>query len=301
MIYGPVALTGIPPALTTPFGDDGPSLGRLRENIAAYERLDLGGYLLLGSTGEAVLLDDDERWRILETARESIPAGRSLIAGVSAESTRAAVRQAGEAAERGADVVLVSAPHYYKGQMTAEALSRHFTAVAEACPVPVLLYNVPKFTGLELPLDTVVRAGEHPNVAGMKESSGDLDYLKRVIAAAGSQFTVLCGASSILRPALDAGAVGGILAAATFLPEPLIRIAAGEAVPHEQVAAVEKTAAFVVGRCGIPGIKAAMDLRGLHGGSVRAPLRSVARATRQEIESSVDGLVRSGALAGLRI
>ena len=301
MIYGSMQLTGILPALTTPFGDAGPSLERLRENIAAYERLDLGGYLLLGSTGEAVLLDDDERRRILEAARESIPAGRPLVAGVSAESTRAAVRQAREAAERGADVVLVSAPHYYTGQMTADALAEHFTTVAEASPVPVLLYNVPKFTGLELPLDTVVRAGEHENVVGMKESSGDLDYLKRVVAAAGAEFTILCGASSILRPALDAGAAGAILAAASFLPEPLIRIAAGDEIPQERVATVEKTAAFVVGRCGVPGIKTAMDLRGLHGGPVRAPLRAVVENTRQEIGSVVEGLVQRGVLSGLRI
>jgi len=301
MIYGPMELTGILPALTTPFENGGPSLERLRENIAGYERLDPGGYLLLGSTGEAVLLDDDERRRILETARESIPASRPLVAGVSAESTRAAVRQAEEAAERGADVVLVSTPHYYRGQMTTDALSRHFTTVAEACPVPVLLYNVPKFTGLELPLDSVVRAGEHDNVAGMKESSGDLDYLKRVVAAAGPQFSVLCGASSILRPALDAGAVGAMLAAATFLPEPLTRMAAGDELPEELVAIVEATAAFVVGRCGVPGIKAAMDLRGLHGGPVRAPLQAVAETTRHEIASAVERLVQCGVLADLRI
>lgn len=289
----PVAmkLEGILPALTTPFADGAVSPGDLRHNLDRYERLELGGYLVLGSTGEAVLLDEDERRRVLDAARGSIPHGKPMVAGLPAESTRGAVRQARAAADCGADVVLASVPHYFREQMTAGALVDHFTAVADGSPLPVLLYNVPKFTGLALPLEAVTRMSEHENVAGLKESSGDLDYLRGVLAEVGSDFRVLCGAPAILRSALDSGAVGAILAAATVVPEPLIDIAKRREMPEDDLEWIAQAAAFIAGRHGVPGIKAAMDSRGLYGGPARRPLQPVSDEVGREIDELVMRLV----------
>jgi 4-hydroxy-2-oxoglutarate aldolase len=273
--------------LTTPFADGEPSREDLRRNLERYERLELGGYLVLGSTGEAVLLGEDERRRVLDAARSAIPAGKPMVAGVSAESTRDAVRQARAAADCGADIVLASTPHYFRAQMTAEALVNHFTAVAEGSPLPVLLYNVPKFTGLALPLEAVTRMSEHENIVGLKESSGDLDYTRGVLAAVGPDFRVLCGDAAILRSALDSGAVGAILAAATVLPEPLIRIAKRREIPEDDLELTARAAAFIAGRHGVPGIKAAMDSRGLYGGPVRNPLQPVSGDVGREIDGVV--------------
>jgi 4-hydroxy-2-oxoglutarate aldolase len=289
-------LEGILPALTTPFSDGGVSVAELRRNLDRYERLELSGYLVLGSTGEAVLLDEDERRCVLDAARASIPAGKTMVAGVSAESTRDALRQARTGADCAADAVLLSTPHYFRSQMTAEALIEHFSRVADGSPLPVLLYNVPKFTGLSIPPEVVLHMSEHQNVEGLKESSGDLDYLRDILTGVGTDFRVLCGDSSILRTALRIGAAGAILAAATVFPEPLIRIANEPEIPEDVLRETTRACASVASRHGVPGIKAAMDLRGLYGGPVRAPLRAVSEEVEQEIEWFVAGLVTRGVI-----
>ena len=286
-----IPLEGILPALTTPFVNGELSVDALRRNIALYDGLGTGGYLILGSTGEAVLLDADERRRTLEAARASIPESKPLVAGVAAESTRRAALQARVAGACGATAVLVSTPHYFRAQMTAEALAAHFEAVADESPVPVLLYNVPKFTGLSIPPQVAARLGEHDNVAGMKESSGDFDYLRQVLGAVPSGFRVLCGDVALLGRALQSGAAGGVLAAATVFPEPLIRVAERGQGADELLRQVGSAAELVVGRHGIAGIKAAMDVRGLFGGAVRSPLQCVSASVAREIEHVVAGCV----------
>jgi 4-hydroxy-2-oxoglutarate aldolase len=287
---------GIVPALTTPYSDGEVSLSALRRNIGHYERLELAGYLVLGSTGEVVLLDPDERRRVLEAARAAVPAGKVLVAGVAAEATRDAFRQLQMATDLGADAALVSTPHYFRAQMTSEALVTHFTTLADDSPLPLLLYNVPKFTGLALPAEAVLRLSEHERVVGIKDSSGDLDYLGRIVAESRPGFQVLCGDSAVLPAALDAGAVGAILATATVLPEPLIRVAAGEGPSGEETL---EAAAFIAGRHGVAGIKVALDMRGLDGGPVRSPLLPVSSVVRERIGETLSALVDSGALARL--
>ncbi len=290
-------LEGLFPALTTPFAGEGVALERLRANLACYESTGVAGYLLLGSTGEAALLDEAERRPLVAAAREAVPPGKPLIVGVLAESTAGAARQARDAGEDGADAVLLGVPHYYRDQMTPAALLAHFTEVAERSPVPVLLYNVPKFTALPVPADVVGELSRHENVAGMKDSSGDLGYLRGVVARAATGFRVLCGDSSVLREALAAGASGAVLAAAAVFPEPLAAIVrsptAGEAdrLQHAVRAATRPLRAH-----GIAGIKAAMDLRGLHGGTPRAPLRAATPEARAEIERGIERLVSGGTL-----
>jgi 4-hydroxy-2-oxoglutarate aldolase len=284
-------LEGILPALTTPFSDGAVSTSALRRNLERYERLELSGYLVLGSTGESVLLDEDERREVLEAARDSIPDGKTMVAGVSAESTGEALRQARTAADCGADALLVSTPHYFRAQMTTEALVAHFSGVADGSRLPVLLYNVPKFTGLVLPEEVVLRMSEHENVTGMKESSGDLEYMTRILDGAEAGFRMLCGDPSILRDALKAGAAGAILASATVLPEPLIRIAHEREIPENLLQETSRASALVASRHGVPGIKAAMDARGLYGGPVRGPLLAVSTEVELEIERIVARLI----------
>ena len=292
-----IVLRGVLPALTTPFDGGEVSPQRLQRNLAKYERIDLSGYLILGSTGEAPLLDPSERRVLLEAAREAIPADKPLIAGVSAESTRDAESQARVAAECGADLLLVSTPHYFRAAMTHEALTGHFLRLADASAVPLLLYNVPKFTGFVMPVETVGELSRHENIAGIKESSGDIDYLERIREAAVPDFTIVCGNARRLPRALAAGACAAILAAASAIPEPFIEITRRPEL-HESLLAVGPLPGVDLG---VAAIKAAMDLRGLHGGNPRSPLRPLDPATLQTLERSLTDLASAGLIGALRL
>jgi 4-hydroxy-2-oxoglutarate aldolase len=298
-----VELRGIIPALTTPFAAGSIAADRLRRNVDSYDHAGLAGYLVLGSTGEAVLLDEGERRGLLEAARTAIPRGKPMIAGVTAESTVEARKQVEVAAGCGADFALVGTPHYFRDQMTRDALTAHYLEIADGSPIPLLLYNVPKFTGLALPLEVVAEVGRHENVAGLKESSGDRAYLRAALGCAGDDFRILCGASARVGEALAAGATGAILAVACFLPEPFVEIArttwSGDTSAAEALQrAVDDSVAKVAGEYGVPGIKAAMDLRGLYGGPPRSPLRPVSRDVRRGIEAQIDALVDLGLIGG---
>lgn len=294
-------LQGLFPALTTPFRDGRFDAAALVDNIARYESVDLGGYLVLGSTGEAVLLDDGDRDGVLEAARRAVPQGKALIAGVGVESTAAACKQARVAALRGADAVLVGTPHYYREHMTAAALTDHFRAVADVSPVPILLYSVPKFTGLAVPSATIDALAGHPNVAGIKDSAGDPTLMQDTLRRVPERFAVLCGDAGLYPRALAAGAVGGILAAACFVPEPLQSIAPdARAGALDRIADVHRVVMTAIseihGRHGIAGIKAAMDARGLAGGEPRRPLTPLSGGVRGTIGVRIDELVETGLL-----
>jgi 4-hydroxy-2-oxoglutarate aldolase len=295
-------LSGIFPALTTPFEAGRVAGDALRRNIERYALAGVAGYLVLGSTGEAMLLDERERALVLETARAAIPSGRPMIVGIHGESTAGAVRQIDVAAKLGADVALVGTPHYFRDQMTAEALIAHYVEIASRVAVPLLLYNVPKFTGLALPLEVIREVGSHDNVIGIKESSGDPDYLHEVLGLSGDGFDVLCGASSLLVDALTRGAVGGILAAADVFPEACVAIAqrvsrAGAARVAELDRSIRSAARVIAGKHGVPGVKAAMDVRGLAGGDPRRPLLPVSPEIRVEIEGLIRTMAEDGILA----
>ena len=211
------------------------------------------------------------------------------MAGVGLESTAATVRLAALAGDCGANLALVMTPFYFRSRMSEEALRRHFEAVADASPIPILLYNVPKFTGLVLPVSVSEALSQHPNVAGLKDSSGDLETMREVLDRVPASFRVLCGSVSVFEPALAAGAVGGVLAAADVVPEPLValhgsHVAGDMGHARELQAAVTETGRRIVDAAGVPGIKAAMDVRGMSGGAPRPPMsfpnpwsRSIAR------------------------
>jgi len=275
-----------------------------RANIRAHMAEGLSGVVVAGSTGEAALLDERERQQLVEWARPLIPNERWLIAGVGAESTRLCLRRAQEAAERGVDAVLVVSPHYYASAMTSEALATHFRRVADESPVPVFLYNIPKYAHLTLDPGLVLELASHGNIAGIKDSSGDLKLLGAYLAAQSARFAVLTGSGSGLYSALELGARGGILAVSLFAG----RLSAGlyaawtkgdkgsAGRAQERLIPMAKT---IVGSLGVPGVKHALDRVGLTGGLPRLPLLPLRNGERSQVESLLEaaGLVRSTAPA----
>src|SRR6266545_4247117 len=218
-------LAGVFAPVPTPFDEqDRVDTNRLRAALARWVVRPLTGFIVLGSNGEAALMDDFEADRVIVAAREVVPAGRTFIVGTGRESTSAAVRAARRAAEHGADAVLVRTPSFFKTQMTADAFVRHYTAVADASPVPVLLYNFTAVTGVNLPPAAVARLAAHPNIVGMKESNPDIAQIAELVTSTPDDFCVLAGTTSTFYAALCVGAVGGILAPACVVPEACVRL-----------------------------------------------------------------------------
>lgn len=292
--------------LTTPYRDGAVAAQQLGENIRRYEAHGVAGYLLLGSTGEAPLLTEIEKLELFDVARATIPAQRPVLVGVGLEATDATCRLARRMGERGATAVLVVTPSYYRASMSEDALVSHYTAVAEASPVPVMLYNVPVFTGVVIPVAAVARLAEHENVIGLKDSSGDLSWMNRVLAEVGPEFIVLSGSATTFLAALGCGARGAILAMADALPEPFVAIHRLER-EGRRVEAVARLRALIpaihaiAGRYGTAGVKAAMDLRGLHGGMTRPPLGGVPGEAAAEIRSILEALASDGLIDSIRL
>ena len=283
-------LRGLHPPIPTPFEGGRFSESHLLENLDRWSRAPLQGYVVLGSNGEAPLLEDEERRDVIAAARRAIPRGeRLLIAGTGRESTAAAIRATREAFDVGADAALVGAPHYYKPDYVDAVLERHFRAVADASPGPILLYSVPQFTGVPLSPGLVRSLSSHPRIAGIKDSGGDLENLKLLIdAARGADFKVLLGSARILAGGILAGAEGAVLAVANVAASLCHEIAEaafrGEAKQAE--AGNERLlplAQAVTRTHGIGGLKAALDLLGFRGGEPRPPLLPATPGAREEI------------------
>ena len=236
------------------------------------------GVVALGSNGEAPLLDEQESDAVIAAAREAVPRDRLLLAGTGRESTRATVEASRRAAGLGADAVLVRTPSYFKPRMTRDALVAHYTAVAEACPVPVLLYNYPAVTGLTFTPDTVGALAKHPNIVGIKETSTDAAQIAAYVdVSRGEDFAVLAGSAPGFYAALCLGARGAILAAACIVPRACVALYdAFERGAHDEARDLQRRmlpiAAAVTSGFGVPGLKAALDLTGFAGGAPRPPL-----------------------------
>jgi 4-hydroxy-2-oxoglutarate aldolase len=270
-------LRAVFPPMPTPFADGDVDAAAIRKNVRHWMTTGLGGIVALGTNGEAALLDDEEADRVVAVAREEVPRGRTLVAGVGRESTRATIAAARRAAAAGADAVLVRTPSFYRSHVPAAGLVAHYTAVADASPVPVLLYNYPAFTGVNLSPETVARLASHPNITGIKETSTDGAQFADLAAAVPDRFTILAGSAPGVYAALCAGAAGAILAAACVAPELCVelfeharagRYAEALTCQHR----LTPLARAVTTGFGIAGLKAAMDLCGLAGGSPRPPL-----------------------------
>ena len=252
-------------------------LAAFAANIRAHLAAGMHGIVVTGSTGEAALLDFDERAALVDTAREMVPSDKRLLVGTGAESTRACIKLTRDAASRGADGVLVVAPHYYGAAMTEAALSDHYHAVADASPVPVMLYSIPKYMHFALSPALVSDLARHENVIGIKDSSGNRELFAEYMKAQSAKFSVLTGNAPMFHHALSIGSRGGILAVALFAAALTMDLYdAAQRGDSEGAAAaqarVTPLGARIVGEMGVAGVKAAMDRVGLVGGSVRSPL-----------------------------
>jgi 4-hydroxy-2-oxoglutarate aldolase len=273
-----VNFSGVFAALTTPFAQDGPvSLPDLKHNVQRYNQTDLAGYVALGSTGEAVLLTRAEMDGILATVKESAAKGKRLLAGAGAESTAETIERTKRAAEFGYDAVLVKTPYYYKPSYKPEVLITHYRRVADESPIPVMLYSIPQFTGIALGATEVAALAEHPNIIGIKDSSGDVQGVAEIVAATPPKFQTLVGSAASVYPSMAIGARGAILALACALPEKCVALFELFRKGHHEKARelqsiLVRASKLIVSEAGIAGVKHAMDQRGYRGGIPRPPL-----------------------------
>jgi dihydrodipicolinate synthase/N-acetylneuraminate lyase len=279
---------GVFAPLTTPFAADGAlALGPHAANVARLCAAGLDGVLVAGSTGEAPLLDPDEQRVLVAATRAAVPSGKHLLVGTGAEATRHAVALCRSAAAEGADAVLVRPPAYFGAVLPESALAAYFAEIADESPIPVLAYNIPKYTHVALPPNFIGRLLSHPNVVGVKDSSGDAANLEAYRRAAPAS-TVLAGSASLLLRGLELGCDGGIIGVACFAPERCVALLqahrAGDAARAATIQdALRPLDREIVGRWGPAGVKAAMDAAGLYGGPARGPLTDLADADRGHI------------------
>ncbi|XP_074855454.1 4-hydroxy-2-oxoglutarate aldolase, mitochondrial isoform X2 [Carettochelys insculpta] len=283
-------LRGIFPPLTTPFTAQGAvDHGRLEENLHRYRAVPFRGFVVQGSTGECPYLTPQERLGVVSRTRQALPRDKLLLAGSGCEATQATIAMTVAMAEAGADAALVVTPCYYRGAMTSAALIHHYTQVADASPIPVVLYSVPANTGLELPLEAVLTLAQHPNIVGLKDSGGDITRLGLVVhRTRAEQFQVLVGSAGFLLAGYAIGACGGVCALANALGAPLCQLERLCQEGHWQEARdlqlrlLEPNTA-VTRKFGIPALKQAMEWFGYYGGPCRAPLHPLSQAQEQEL------------------
>lgn len=285
-------LAGLYPPIPTPFKPNGDvDHESLLLNLKKWSaQADFRGYVVQGSNGEYVFLDEDERVAVIATARKGIPAGKLLVAGAGMDGTRSTIKMVKRMAAAGADVALVLTPAYFKGAMLKPAAQiAHFTAVADASPIPVMVYNMPANTGIDLGAGTLLALARHPNIIGLKDSGGNVAKMGQLMNDAPADFQLLAGSASFLLPAMAVGAVGGVCALANIAgPQCLELIKLANAGELEKARALQLTLcepnAAVTKMFGVPGLKWALNKLGFTGGRVRLPLQDISAENAVELE-----------------
>jgi len=280
-------LGGVMPPITTPFQKEELALDKLKDNLRKWNQTGLSGFIVLGSNGETVYLNDKEKIKVIEVCRNSIPADKIMVVGTGLESTQETIRFTNQAAKMGANYALVITPSYFKGSMKPEIIHEHFVAIAESSKIGVLLYNVPQFTGINMEPELVAKLSEHPNILGIKDSSGNIGQLSQIVDLSQNGFTVFIGSAPVFFPALCVGATGGILAVANVIPQECVQIqklfSEGKL---DEARALQGQITFlakaVTTKYGIGGLKIAMDLAGYFGGNPRRPLQRPGKEVEEE-------------------
>lgn len=297
-------IRGIYPPVPTFFREDEAlGLETLREHIGRLKDRGIASFVALGSNGEAVHLDPDERRAVIAAIREAAGPEAQVLAGAGAQSTRETIALCRLAAEAGADVALILPPFYYRGRMDGVALRGHFLAVAEASPLPVMIYNMPaNAAGVDLDAETVIQLSAHPNMIGIKDSSGNTAKLAEIVAGAQEGFAVLAGSAGFLLPALAVGASGAVAALANVAPEACLRLMAlfeeGKlAEARELQARLVPMNAAVTSTFGVAGLKAALEFVAHYGGEPRRPLAPLGEAERVRLRSL---LAQADLMQGMR-
>ncbi|MCP4613069.1 MAG: dihydrodipicolinate synthase family protein [Planctomycetes bacterium] len=270
-------IKGIYPPIPTPFKNEEVAYDKLKENILKWNQTGLSGLVIAGSNGESVFLTREEKLKIVEAAKESIAAERKIIVGTGSDSIRETISLTNDAGRAGADAALILTPCYYKPKMNHTAFVRYYNDVAEAAKIPILIYDVPKFSGVHIESDTVIELSEHPNIVGIKCSSGNVAEIFSISNGVSESFSTLVGTASVLQEGLQAGASGGILALANIAPDECVQIYNQvQSNKIEEAQSIQKRMIepnkAVTAVYGIPGLKAAMDKIGYYGGPVRSPL-----------------------------
>ena len=282
-------ISGIIPAVPTPFSEDGQlNLDGLRFNLNRLGEEPLSGYLIGGSNGEFVYLSAEERVQVVTTAREVIPEDRVLIVGTGMESTRSTIAMTKMMAEAGAEVAIVVCPNYFTNKMTTDALVKHYSSVADASPIPILLYSVPANTGFDLPIEAVVRLAPHENIIGMKDSGGNITRIGSLVLKTPDDFSMMAGSGGFYLAALAVGCVGTICALANIAARQLALIqeyfdqADLINARATQLRLIEPNTILTV-KLGVPGLKNAMDMLGFKGGTARPPLLPLSDDEKDEV------------------
>lgn len=292
-----INLKGIIAALPTPFAETGEfAADKLKANLGSWNRSDLLGYLILGSTGEFPHLTLDERLAVMETVRDEMPSDKLLLVGTGELSTRGTIDVTRQAAERGANAAVVVTPFYYKRLLDEEHLIAHYLRVADNSQIPILIYLIPQFSGVYLRPETIATLAEHPNIVGLKDSSGDLTALEDLFRLVNTEeFNILMGAPTLLKQSLDAGAAGGVLAVGCIAPNTCVALEhlcrSGDAGRAEQLQERLSRLSRRTTANGIGYVKAALDMVGLYGFRPRSPLPTPTEEQRAEI---ADAIAESG-------
>jgi 4-hydroxy-2-oxoglutarate aldolase len=278
MAKAPLSMAGIFPPIPTPFdAAEELNLKALATNLEKWNKTPLAGYVVLGSNGEMPFLSEAEKLTYFEAARKLIPSGKLFMAGCGCESTHSTIQLVKKAATLGADVALLISPNCYKSKMDGPALTDYYTRVADASPIPVSIYNMPANTSVDMPADLIVKLSQHPNIAGVKDSGGNLAKLGQIVKNARPGFQVLAGSAGFLYPALCVGAIGGVLALSNIAPQQCCNIldyfkhGKHEDARQLQLRMIAPNTA-VTAQFGVPGLKAAMEMVGMYGGNPRSPL-----------------------------
>lgn len=290
---------GIYTPIVTPFKkNEEIDYDKMKHNLERWGKTDLDGIVVLGSNGEFVYLSLEEKLELVQFVIDHFNEDKKVIVGTGCESTKETIQLSNKMADLGADAVLVLPPHYFKGGMKEEVLYQHFVDVANESKAPVMLYNMPRNTGIHLSVSLVASLAKHPNIVGIKDTSGNIVQITEIVRDTDDDFAVFAGNAGYLLPALSVGARGATLALANILPEDCCKLVAlfkegrMEEAKALQLKMMEPNFT-VTGKWGIPALKVALDLLGYQGGEPRRPLRPLSEEKRQILK---DLLVKYGAL-----
>lgn len=285
-----IDLHGIFPPITTPFSAGKVAHDKMASNVEKWNRTGLKGYVVLGSNGEYVCLSEEEKRAVVDTVVQAAADEMLIIAGTGCESTTETLRLTEDCAKLGAHAALVVTPHYYAGRMKEAALIKHFSELADHSPIPILIYNVPKFTHINMAAEFVARLSKHPNIIGIKDSSGNVIQLGELLNGVAKDFSVMVGTAGVLFSALTIGCVGGVCALANVAPEACVRIF--DLVKADDLDAARELQLKMIpvnqaltATYGVPGLKTAMDMLGYFGGDPRLPLLPSSEQERSEIKN----------------
>jgi 4-hydroxy-2-oxoglutarate aldolase len=282
-------IKGVIPPMITPFDEHGEIDRRaFTHNIEQWNADQLAGYLVIGSNSETAFLNTDEKLALVKLAVKYQAPGRHLMAGTGCESLRETIAFTQACADLGVASALVLTPHYYDRVMDSEHLIRFYIDLADRSPIPILIYNVPQFTHVNIKADAIDVLSRHPNIVGMKDSTGDIPQLANFLRVADEGFQIFVGTASAWYPALCMGVVGGILALANCSPNACASVQEAYDQGQLEKAFQIHQALFPVNHAvtalyGIPGLKYACDINGYRGGYVRSPLMACPDAGRAQI------------------